>query len=211
MFTGLIEEIGILDDLVRRGDRYDITVRASTVTEDLAVDDSVNINGVCLTVVETGPNYFHVQVVPQTVRKSTFSRYQPGEQLNLERALAAGDRFGGHFVQGHVDGTAALVKFHRQDDHAVLGIRPGRDLLRYCVNQGSIAVDGISLTIASLQADTIEIAAIPHTMRHTNLQHKQVGDAVNIEVDMLSKYVEHHLERHSTSRMTFDWLTEQGY
>ncbi len=211
MFTGLIEEVGVLEDLVRRGDRYDITVQASAITENLAIDDSVNINGVCLTVVETDPNYFQVQVVPQTIRKSAFHRYQPGERVNLERAVAAGERFGGHFVQGHIDGTASLVKFHRQEDHAVLGIRMGRNLTQYCVNQGSIAVDGISLTIASLQADTVEIAVIPHTLRQTNIQYKRIGDVVNVEVDMLSKYVKHHLEQHISSTMTIDWLTAQGY
>jgi len=211
MFTGLVEEIGTIRKIAQQGDRFDLFIEATTVTEDLKVDDSVNVNGVCLTVVDYTPESFHVQVVPQTIRKSAFRNYRAGERVNLERAMSAGGRFGGHFVQGHVDGTAELINLRHSEDHAELTLSAPVDLLQYCVDQGSIAVDGISLTIASIQDNTINIAVIPHTLTQTNLQYKQPGDLMNIEVDMLSKYVKKHLQQSSESKMSFEWLTEQGF
>lgn len=211
MFTGLIEEVGTIRELSRRGDRYDMTIRATTVTGGLAVDDSVNVNGVCLTVVDFTERAFRVQVVPQTIRMTAFRHYQAGDRVNLERAMAAGGRFGGHFVQGHADGTASVTRVTRHADHAELAVRCEPELIRYCVPQGSIAIDGVSLTIASLRVDEVEVALIPHTLHQTNLHDRTIGDVVNIEVDMLSKYVARHLTQRTASPITLEWLTEQGF
>jgi len=211
MFTGLIEEVGTIRELHRRGDRYDLTIGANTITGDLAVDDSVNVSGVCLTVVDYTESAFRVQVVPQTIRMTAFRQYQVGDRVNLERAMTAGGRFGGHFVQGHADGTASVTRLTRHADHAELAVRCERELIRFCVPQGSIAIDGVSLTIASLREDQVEVALIPHTLHETNLQDRTMGDVVNIEVDMLSKYVERHVARQTVSPITLEWLTEQGF
>lgn len=211
MFTGLIEEVGAIRELHRLGDRYDITIGANTITDDLAVDDSVNVNGVCLTVVDYTESAFRVQVVPQTIRMTAFRHYQAGDRVNLERAMTAGDRFGGHFVQGHADGTASVIRLTRHADHAELAVRCEPELIRFCVPQGSIAIDGVSLTIASLREDQVEVALIPHTLQETNLQDRTIGDVVNIEVDMLSKYVERHVAQRTASPITLEWLTEQGF
>lgn len=212
MFTGIIEEIGTITRFRRRGDRYDLEIEAGKITEDLRVDDSVNINGVCLTVVETTSGGFRVQVVPQTLRLSALEDYRVGDRVNLERAMAAGGRFGGHFVQGHVDGCADIKRIQRENDHATLSLTLSSDLTRFCIDQGSVAVDGVSLTIAGLRAGEMEIAIIPHTLKQTTLHARQRGDRVNIEVDMLSKYIQKHLQSMQSDRnMTIDWIQEQGF
>lgn len=211
MFTGLIEEIGIVRKFNQIGERYDLQIQAETVTEELEIDDSISVNGVCLTVVELGGHGFKVQVVPQTVRKSSLRHLRINQRVNLERAMAAGGRFGGHFVQGHVDGTAELLKITQIDDYATMEFRMEEGLSKYCVNQGSIAVDGVSLTIANIDGASLEIAVIPHTLRMTTLGSLRQGDEVNIEVDMLSKYIERHLQQKNDSSMSLEWLQKQGF
>jgi len=212
VFTGIIEEIGTLKHVQRRGDRFDLNISASEVTTDLRVDDSINVNGVCLTVVEVAHNGFGVQVVPQTLRLTALADYQAGDEVNLERAMAAGGRFGGHIVQGHVDETAEVLSIRRETDHAFLRLQLSREMSEYCIRQGSIAVDGVSLTIADLATGEIKIALIPHTLKQTTLGTRQTGDFVNIEIDVLSKYVRQHLQQmDQRSELTFDWLKEQGF
>ncbi len=212
MFTGLIEEVGKVRSFQRAGERYDLTISAQSILEDIHVDDSINVNGVCLTVVQHSSSDFKVQVVPQTVKKSTLQFLKAGEKVNLERAMSAGGRFGGHFVQGHADGTARIEKMFEKEDWAILNLSLREELLDYCVNQGSITVDGVSLTIAEIIPKGLNIAIIPHTLTVTTLGGKQPGDEVNIEVDLLSKYVRKHLHsRESSSKLSLEWLQEQGF
>jgi len=210
MFTGLIEEVGIISRLQQVGDRYDLEIDARRVTEDVGIDDSVAVNGICLTVVEFNSQGFRVQVIPQTLRMTSLRNYRTGDKVNLERSMSAQDRFGGHFVQGHVDGVATVIAIDQKDDHAEMLFDIPEHLAKYCVNQGSIALDGISLTIASLKEQHLRVGLIPHTMKQTNLGERTPGDPVNIEVDILSKYVERHLHPDEQSGMSMEWLSEQG-
>lgn len=195
MFTGIIEEIGTVRRFIPRSGRYDLTITAENVTEGLAVDHSIGVNGVCLSVTALEPGGFHAQVVPQTVSMSTMKHLRAGARVNLERAVPAGGRFGGHFVQGHVDGTARVETLDRRSDHALLRLLLPAGLLRYCVGQGSVCVDGVSLTIAAIHGRRVDAAVIPHTMNRTTLGERKRGDEVNVEVDLLSKYVRRHLDQ----------------
>ena len=210
MFTGLIEEVGTIKRLEKKGQRHDLVVEAHEVTRDLRIDHSISVNGICLTVVEHSPTAFRVQVIPQTIRMSALHAYQTGDAVNLERALAAGDRLGGHFVQGHVDGVGTVAGWQHGDDDVRLRVNVDEDLLRFCVDQGSISIDGVSLTIASMDTQTVEVALIPHTLKMTTLGNRTIGDPVNVEVDMLSKYVHRHLHPEESTGMTIEWLKEQG-
>lgn len=195
MFTGLVEEIGDVVDLVPDGDGIRLRIRASTVTTDIEMGASIAINGVCLTAVDFAPESLTVHAVPETMQRSNLGELSPGARVNLERAVRASDRLGGHIVQGHVDATTTITNVEAYDDgswrfHFALG----SDLARYVVEKGSITVDGISLTIASLTHNEFSIAVIPHTSEVTTLGQRRVGDTVNIEVDVLAKYVERQLE-----------------
>lgn len=212
MFTGLIEELGTVRHFKRKGNRYDLTVAADTILEDIKIDDSVNVNGVCLTVIDHSPTDFSVQVVPQTVKKSALKYLKSGDSVNLERAMAAGGRFGGHFVQGHADGTARIKALYEKEDWAVLTLDVPDELIAFCVSQGSITIDGVSLTIADIRDKEMDIAIIPHTLKVTTLGQKNTGNEVNIEVDLLSKYVHKHLNsQQQKSKLSIEWLEQQGY
>ncbi|MBW7473503.1 riboflavin synthase [Paenibacillus oenotherae] len=194
MFTGLIEEIGTLSRSYKQGEAMLLTIKASRVLEDAAIGDSIAVNGVCLTVVELNGTSFTVDVMPQTFRHTNIKDIRPGETLNLERAMKAGGRFGGHIVQGHADGTGAIVTRTPDANAVVFTIRPHDPaLLRYIIPQGSITLDGISLTVVSADQATFTVSIIPHTLRETALQFKGAGGVINIECDVLGKYVDHLL------------------
>jgi riboflavin synthase len=198
MFTGLIEEVGSLRRTVRQGEAMVLTVAAAKVLEDVKLGDSIAVNGVCLTVISFGGDSFSVDVMPETYRHTNLSELQPGSPVNLERAMRAGDRFGGHIVQGHVDGTGVIVRRQAEANAVVFTVKPqSEELLRLAVPQGSVTLDGISLTIVSLEpaAGTLTVSIIPHTLRETALQHKRPGDTLNIENDILGKYVARLLGR----------------
>lgn len=196
MFTGLIEEIGSLRSVERRGEAMILTISAAKVLEDVKLGDSIAVNGVCLTVVAYDARSFAVDVMPETYRHTNLHALQPGSPLNLERAMMAGARFGGHIVQGHVDGTG-VIRDRRADANAVVfTLEPhARGLLRHVIPQGSVTLDGISLTVVSVDRDAgrFTVSIIPHTLRETVLQHKHAGDTINIECDILGKYVDHLL------------------
>ncbi len=194
MFTGLVEEVGDVADLVPTGDGIEVRINASTVTTDIEIGASIAVNGVCLTVVAFDDTSLTAQAVPETMERSNLGTLVEGSAVNLERSVRASDRLGGHIVQGHVDATTTITTIESYDDgswryHFALGT----DLAPYVVEKGSITIDGISLTIASLDANEFSIAVIPHTAEVTTLGHRSVGDAVNIEVDVLAKYVERQL------------------
>lgn len=194
MFTGLVEEIGRLKSISKQGEAMVLSIGASKIMADIALGDSIAVNGVCLTVISISPSAFSVDVMPQTYKHSNLKNLSAGHPVNLERAMAAGGRFGGHIVQGHVDGTGSIVKMQRDHNAVVFYIKPDRpDLFKYIVSQGSITVDGISLTVAKLEEETFAISIIPHTLAETVLAFKSAGDTVNLECDIIGKYVEHLL------------------
>lgn len=189
MFTGLVEEIGkIVEVRPSRGAKL-FRIQAGVVMQDIAVDDSIAVSGVCLTVISHTAKDFSVEAVEETLKKTTLSRRSPGDAVNLERALAVGDRLGGHFVQGHVDGVGTVAGMTPQAGGRLLSIRLPEHLLPYVIPKGSIAIDGVSLTVAELEPPLIKIALIPHTLEVTTLGSLQTGDWVNVEVDMVGKYI----------------------
>lgn len=193
MFTGIVEEVGEVIAVRESAEVVVLTVRGPTVTSDAAHGDSIAVNGVCLTVIDpdgSTEGTFTVELVPETLKRSSLSAVTAGLGVNLERAVAAGGRLGGHIMQGHVDGVATLLRRHpsERSDELVFSLAPG--LTRYVVEKGSIAVDGVSLTVADVTDDTFVVALIPTTLEKTTLGVRQPGDTVNIEVDVIAKYVE---------------------
>ncbi len=189
MFTGLIEEVGKIAEVrPSRGARL-LRVQAQDVLSDLKVDDSIAVNGVCLTVIARSEKDFSVEAVEETLKKSTLGGLRVGDRVNLERALSVQSRLGGHFVQGHVDGVAEVESLTPQAGGKLLTLRLPEHLLTYMIPKGSIAVDGVSLTIAELEPPRVRIALIPHTLEQTTLGELQPGNRVNIEADMLGKYI----------------------
>jgi riboflavin synthase len=211
MFTGLIEEIGIVRSLTG-GTVGRLVVASSRVVGDVSVGDSVAVSGVCLTVTGVGDGELSFDAVPETLSRSTLKDARAGDKVNLEASLRAGKMIGGHFVQGHVDGVGTVESVRRLSDSAVIRVGAPRELLRYVVEKGSIAVDGISLTVASCDDAGFTVAVIPHTMDVTTLGLKKPGDRVNLETDIIGKYVEKFLAgRGESGGVTEDLLRESGF
>lgn len=212
MFTGLVEEVSPILAIQVRGDGYGMELKSQLVIQDLKIGDSVSVNGICLTVVRQTENSFFVEAVSETVSRTTLKSFRTGQKVNLERALMAQSRLGGHFVQGHIDGVAQVARIEDQKPGFLLTLRMPNDLSRYCVEKGSIAIDGVSLTIAQVLQHHVSIALIPHTAKSTTLGQLVVGDRVNIEVDIIAKYVEKFSKsRDSSNSVTWQKLTEMGY
>lgn len=190
MFTGLVEELGTVRERVPSAAGARMVIGCDLVREGLAIGDSVAVNGACLTVVDLPDGAFAVDCVEETLRRTSVGDRQPGDRVNLERAMRLGDRLGGHIVQGHVDGTGTIRAFTPEGDGMLMSVAAEPGLLRYVVEKGSITVDGVSLTVASREADGFIIALIPHTMEATTLNADAVGRKVNLEADVLAKYVE---------------------
>lgn len=190
MFTGLVEEIGEVEQLVQLDDAVRIAVRAPKVTEDAAPGDSIAVDGVCLTVVDNQAGTFTADVMRETLDRSRLGSYTRGSRVNLERALAAGQRLGGHIVQGHVDGVAELLTRTPSEHWEVLRFTLPQQLERYVVEKGSIAVNGTSLTVSAVGQGSFEVSLIPTTLRETTAGVLAPGDPVNLEVDIVAKYVE---------------------
>lgn len=190
MFTGIVEELGTIARLDRGTDSARLTVRGPLVTSDATHGASIAVNGVCLTVVEHADGEFTVDVMAETLSRSSLGSLRAGDRVNLERAMAAGGRFGGHVVQGHVDGTAQVLERVPGDRWELVRLTLPAGLARYVVEKGSITVDGVSLTVASIDDTSFTVSLIPTTLDLTTLGHKGIGDLVNLEVDVLAKYVE---------------------
>ena len=186
MFTGIVEEIGTINSLVNSV----LTIRAEKVLADIKLGDSISVNGTCLTVVNFTESKFSVDLAPETLRRTAFGNLNPGDTVNLERALAANDRFGGHMVQGHVDATGRVISIRDEGDSSIFRISHPKRLKPYLVEKGFIAVDGISLTIVKVFTSSFTLSVIPYTRMNTNLQDQLIGGKVNLEVDILAKYVE---------------------
>lgn len=215
MFTGIVEEVGTIQ-AVRRGVHSQIlTVQAGVVLEDARIGDSIAVNGICLTVTSRTAHSFTVDVMHETLNRSSLAGVQPGTQVNLERAMAANGRFGGHIVSGHVDGVGHIVQIQRDDNAHWYTISAAPELLHYIVEKGSITIDGISLTVARVTHQDFAVSIIPHTSAVTTLGHMGCGDAVNLETDILGKYVEKLLSpaepRKTNSSITMDFLQKNGF
>lgn len=191
MFTGIVEELGVVAKISDNA----MTVQASKVTEDLKLGDSIAVNGTCLTAVNFSRTEFSVDLSPETMRRTSLGQLSVGSPVNLERALLATDRMGGHIVQGHVDGTGRVMSSRVDGDSILFRIRVPKRLNPYIVEKGFVAVDGISLTVVKRGASSFTLAVIPYTLKNTNLASVSVGDRVNLEADILAKYVESLLDR----------------
>ena len=191
MFTGIVEEVGAV---LACGD-MGLTVKGDQVMPGLKLGDSMAVNGTCLTVVEFSGDQFRVDLAPETLRRTSLGELAAGSRVNLERPLAVGDRLGGHIVQGHVDGAGRIMSIRPESDCYIFRVRTPKRLMPYVVEKGFIAVDGISLTVVKKGAASFTISVIPYTFSHTNLQEKSTGDRVNLEVDIVAKYVESLLAR----------------
>lgn len=215
MFTGIIEEVGTVKKMQRGKDSVVLTIGATQVMEGTRMGDSIAVNGICLTVTDLHGDSFSADVMHETMNRSSLAKLTVGQRVNLERAMPANGRFGGHIVSGHVDGTGQIVDI-RQDDVAVwYTIAAGAEMMRYIVEKGSIAVDGISLTVARVKQDAFAVSTIPHTVRNTVLRDKSLGDTVNLECDVIGKYVEKLMqkapENEQKSTITRDFLTKYGF
>ncbi len=193
MFTGIVEEVGRIRSLARRGEIAVVEVAARVVPVGLAVGDSVAVQGACLTAVAVGPGGFTVELAPETLRRTNLGLPAAGDPVNLERALAADGRMGGHFVQGHVDATGEVVGVDPEGEARLVAFQAPEAVLRYVVPKGFVAVDGVSLTVVDVSPGGFTISYIPHTLAHTTAGTYRVGTRVNLEPDILGKYVEHLL------------------
>jgi riboflavin synthase len=212
MFTGLVEEIGTISKIDSIDKGFLICIRAKEIVNDVGVGDSIAVNGICLTVFTKTEQDFTLEAVGETVSRTTLRTWMPGTRVNLERALQMQSRIGGHFVQGHVDGEGKITVMDRRHPGYWMQIETEDSFHKYLVEKGSVAVDGISLTIAQVGIKSVDIAVISHTYRMTTLQDRRIGDNVNIEVDILGKYVYHYLNpTPSRNHLTEQQLTAWGF
>ncbi|MBY0147240.1 riboflavin synthase [Neobacillus niacini] len=218
MFTGIIEELGVVANIQRSGESFVLTIDAKKILKDVHLGDSISVNGVCLTVTSFSGNQFTVDVMPETVKASSLQSLKRGAKVNLERAMAAGGRFGGHFVSGHIDGTG-VIKSKKQIENAVYyEIEAPPEILRYIIERGSVAVDGTSLTVFGVTDESFTLSLIPHTLSESIIGLKESGDIVNLECDMIGKYVGHFLmssqnnhKSKSPSGISASFLEENGF
>lgn len=213
MFTGLVEEIGQIRSLKSRGEGLVIEINAKkNIASELQVGDSVAVDGVCLTVIDVGQEKFSVEAVSETLSITTLTSKNVGQSVNLERALQIKTRLGGHLVQGHVDGIAEVDSLEKRDPGLWMTIRIPKHLLSFIIEKGPIALDGISLTIAKVDSDLASIALISHTARNTTIGSKNIGDKLNVEVDVIAKYVHKILQPYiKDNGITFDKLSDSGF
>lgn len=211
MFTGIIEEIGTVRRIEHGAKGARLTIQAKTVLEDTRIGDSIATNGVCLTVVSMTGDSFSSDVMAESLRRSSLGTLQGGSPVNLERAMAANGRFGGHIVSGHIDGTGTIASQKREDNAVWVKIKTPAPLLRYIVEKGSIAIDGVSLTVAAVTDTDFSVSIIPHTGAQTILLGKKPGDPVNLECDVIGKYVEKLTAPHKTGGISTNFLAENGF
>jgi riboflavin synthase len=214
MFTGIVEEVGRVTGIKQRGENRRITITASNTPKELKTGDSVAVSGVCLTALDIKPSSFGADLAPETWMRTSFSRLREGAQVNLELPMKANGRFGGHIVQGHVDGVGKLIGLERiaDSENWWLHIEIPGEIEKYTVYKGSISIEGISLTVAKLEGRNCTVAIIPHTVEMTNLNSFEPGDPVNLEADLIAKYVEKMMtDKTSESSLTVEELVRQGF
>ncbi|GFZ33615.1 riboflavin synthase subunit alpha [Clostridium zeae] len=215
MFTGLVEEIGRVESVVKSAKSARIVIKAKTVLEEVKLGDSICTNGVCLTVTSFDSSRFTIDTMAETMRRSNLGKLSPGDEVNLERALSIGDRLGGHIVSGHIDGIGTIENYEREDNAVWVTVGASSEILRYIVQKGSIAIDGVSLTVAYVDDSVFKVSIIPHTKDMTTLFRKKIGDEVNLECDMIGKYVEKFLGAKEQAPVKkgidFNFLSENGF
>jgi riboflavin synthase len=212
MFTGIVEEVGRIVSIEQRGENRRLTIKAENTPKELKTGDSVAVSGVCLTALDIKPTSFCADLAPETWERTSFSRIRKGALVNLELPMKADGRFGGHIMQGHVDGVGKLIALERIVDSGNywLRIELPRDVEKYTVFKGSISIEGISLTVAKLEGPACTVAIIPHTVEMTNLNSIKPGDSVNLEADLIAKYVEKMMGR-EPAELTVEELVRQGF
>jgi riboflavin synthase len=212
MFTGIIEETGLIKAIHHIGNASQLTIGAHRVLSDVKVGDSINTNGVCLTVTAFGPDFFKVDVMPETMRRTSFNALKTGSTVNLERALRLSDRLGGHLVSGHIDGIGKIGRRWEEDNAVWMNILADQEMLRYIVEKGSVALDGMSLTVTSVDARSFSVSIIPHTRDITTIGEKKAGDVVNIECDIIGKYIEKlSSSGNERSKINMDFLAKNNF
>ncbi len=212
MFTGIIEEVGSIREIRRGSQSCVLTVCAKKVLEDVHIGDSIAVNGTCLTVCSFDGVSFCADVMPETMQRTNLGKLLPGSAVNLERAMPANGRFGGHIVSGHIDGTGVLSAFRKDDNAVWVTVAAPPHVLHYIVEKGSIAIDGISLTVARVTEKDFAVSVIPHTAAETTLLHKKIGDLLNLECDIIGKYVEKLCGvGRKNSGITAEFLAQHGF
>ena len=211
MFTGIIEEIGTIQSIQRSGNSAVLTIQADLILSDIHIGDSIAVNGICLTVTSFSNNSFCADVMHETLNRSSLKSLRSKSPVNLERAMPANGRFGGHIVSGHIDGTGTIRSTKQEANSVWYTIQTSPSILRYIVEKGSITIDGISLTVATVQNDSFQVSIIPHTLKQTILAYKRAGDMVNLENDCIAKYVERLLNCQPKTTITTDFLTKNGF
>ncbi len=215
MFTGIVEELGKIMSVKKGAESCQLEISASKVLENTKIGDSIAVNGICLTVTSLSASSFSADVMAETLRRTSLSSLKSGSFVNLERAMLADGRFGGHIVSGHIDGTGIIKEFKNEDNAVWVTVNADMNILKYIVEKGSVAIDGISLTVADVSNSFFKVSIIPHTQNETTLLMKKTGDKVNLECDVIAKYVEKMLyTRDSISNkkgITMDLLYENGF
>lgn len=218
MFTGIIEEIGIIRNIVKGSRSIKLTITAKKVLENTNLGDSIAVNGVCLTVTALGKDGFTADVMPESMSKTNMGRLKPGDRVNLERALTLSSRLGGHIVSGHIDGVGDIINMEKDDNAVRVTLTSVPKVMKYIVSEGSVALDGVSLTVAHLGDNDFTVSLIPHTAQVTTLLDKKVGDKLNIENDVVGKYVERLLSFsdkdkvvEKNSAISLNFLRENGF
>lgn len=215
MFTGIIEEVGTVDQIKRGQNSAVLSIRAKKVLEDTGIGDSIAVNGICLTVTKLYPDGFSADIMHETLNRSALAALARGSHVNLERAMPANGRFGGHIVAGHADGVGKIVRIQRDDTAIWFTFQAKPDIMRYIVEKGSVAIDGISLTVAAVTQTDFSISAIPHTVSRTVLKERKENDIVNLETDLIGRYVEKLFspaeEQKKKNTLTREFLTQHGF
>lgn len=217
MFTGIVEELGVIQGIKRGSKSSRLLIKANKVLKNTKVGDSICTNGVCLTVTNLNTNSFEADVMAETLRRSNLGDLTVGSKVNLERALTLESRLGGHIVSGHIDGVGEIISLVKEDNATWVTVKAKSDILRYVVLKGSITIDGISLTVAYVDENVFKVSIIPHTAQETTLLNKSIGETVNLECDVISKYVEKLMglttkeENKKNTLLTEDFLRENGF
>ena len=210
MFTGIIEEVGKIKN-IQGGTNYKLTIGASKILEDIHLGDSIAVNGICLTAISWDNGSFTVDVMRETLERTSLHKLRAGSFVNLERALAANGRFGGHIVSGHIDGTGEIINIRRDANAVWYKIKTSEKIMEFIIEKGSIAIDGISLTVAKVDRSAFYVSVIPHTLENTILLSKKPGDIVNLENDIVGKYIKSFTDKNSNSTLCESFLKSNGF
>lgn len=210
MFTGIIEEVGKIKN-IQGGTNYKLTIGASKILEDIHLGDSIAVNGICLTAIKWDNGSFTVDVMRETLERTSLHKLRAGSFVNLERALAANGRFGGHIVSGHIDGTGEIINIRRDANAVWYKIKTSEKIMEFIIEKGSIAIDGISLTVAKVDRSAFYVSVIPHTLENTILLRNKTGDIVNLENDIVGKYIKSFTDKNSNSTLCESFLKSNGF